>query len=155
MELSKGSRLQAGKRIEIIRAARSYRNLVRAGFFSEPPLVLAVESDHKQMAFQRARLAGRIENAPPGFIHGGDTGDLPVSARDLSNLPAIGRIQVKMAIAGALASPEEVLAVVDEPHIAAEVEPIGVRLFEDRGCLAGFSIDSYGLQMILKPIHAH
>src|SRR5215468_3030888 len=100
-------------------------------------------------------LTGSIKNAAVAFIYAVDAAHFPIASSQLFHVLAIIRIEIDMAVAIALAGPQEMFAILEELKIAAEINPIGIGFPKQRGRLARLNIDGEGFQAILHTVHAH
>src|SRR5262249_37163145 len=123
MERRLGRIVQRGKRVQVIRAARSHRNAVRSRGSVEPLLIAAVELHGVEMRLQRTQLSRGVEHAITLFVDAGDVAHLPGSSGRLLEFLAFIRVNVDMAEAIAFTGPEKTLAVVQKIDVPLQVDP--------------------------------
>src|SRR5882762_10970315 len=96
----------------------------------------AIETDTIQVTLQGRLLRRREIHRALGFVNRVQRSDFPLAFGDLSEQLAVEIVEIQVPISGALAGPEEALAVLEEIEIVADIYPIGILFAERCSCLA-------------------
>ena len=84
----------------------------------EPLLVRAIERDGVKLTFHRACFRGREQHTLANLIDAATDVDLPIATGELLLQRTVDAVKIEMPEAGALAGPEETLALAEEPRFA-------------------------------------
>lgn len=154
MESLPGGAVDGGVVVGIELGSGAHGDGVGSGFSGEPSFVLTVETDYVEVALQGADFSRGVVNKLLFEIHSGYIIYFPIALCDLAEVFSIEAYQIKMASAGALAGPDELLAGGIDLGEGVNVDPIGIGFAEDLSDLAGFPIGGEEFQLVLNAGHA-
>src|SRR5215472_13064880 len=83
------------------------------------------------MALEGRFFSGHEIDDPGRFVYRSEMSDFPIAFRELRKLRPGEVVKVEMAVAGALAGPDETISVLEEAKIVADVDPIRILFGED------------------------
>src|SRR5712664_1992449 len=127
---------------------------MRAFFLGDACESGAIETDTIQVTLQGRLLRRREIHRALGFVNRVQRSDFPLAFGDLSEQLAVEIVEIQVPISGALAGPEEALAVLEEIEIVADIYPIGILLAERCSCFAGGGIGNQKIECVLFTIEA-
>src|SRR5712664_2117501 len=109
---------------------------MRAFFLGDACKSGAIETDTIQVTLEGRFLRRREIHRALGFLNRVQRSDFPFAFGDLSEQLSVETVEIEMPVSGALAGPEEVLAIPKEIKIVADIDPIGILFAERCSCLA-------------------
>ena len=83
-------------------------------------LLRAIERHSVKLPLRRALFRGSEQHALAALIHARDGRHLPIAARELLLQFAVDAVKIKMPEAGALAGPQETIALAEKLRLALE-----------------------------------